>query len=59
VDTGAQRFVTTDCGCLMNIDGYAEKNQKPVRGEHILSFLWSRTRGDGNRGEDKKGGQQS
>ncbi len=43
----------------MNIDGYAEKNQKPVRGEHILSFLWSRTRGDGNRGEDKKGGQQS
>ncbi|MDX1757910.1 MAG: (Fe-S)-binding protein [Marinobacter sp.] len=43
-DTGAQAFVTTDCGCLMNIDGYAEKAQQAVRGQHLLSFLWARTR---------------
>ncbi|HBC37169.1 MAG TPA: oxidoreductase, partial [Marinobacter adhaerens] len=47
VDTGTRQFVTTDCGCLMNIAGYAEKNQKPVEGQHILSFLWSRTQGKG------------
>ncbi|MCW8977823.1 MAG: (Fe-S)-binding protein [Marinobacter sp.] len=47
VDTGTSQFVTTDCGCLMNIAGYAEKNQKPVEGQHILSFLWSRTQGKG------------
>ncbi|MCM0613061.1 (Fe-S)-binding protein [Marinobacter sediminum] len=43
VDTGAKDFVTTDCGCLMNIAGYAEKNRKPLEGQHILSFLWERT----------------
>lgn len=48
-DTGAQQFVTTDCGCLMNIAGYAEKQASPLEGEHILSFLWDRTSG-GNGG---------
>lgn len=38
----AQRFITTDCGCLMNIDGHAEKTQSTVRGQHILSFLKER-----------------
>lgn len=40
--TGSRTFVTTDCGCLMNITGYAEKQRLPLRGEHILSFLWRR-----------------
>ncbi|WP_114417118.1 (Fe-S)-binding protein [Marinospirillum perlucidum] len=39
---GAEEFVTTDCGCLMNIAGYSEKQQLPLKGEHILSFLWKR-----------------
>jgi L-lactate dehydrogenase complex protein LldE len=43
VESGARNFVTTDCGCLMNIDGYAEKNRQPMKGQHILSFLWQRT----------------
>jgi len=50
VDAGTKEFVTTDCGCLMNIAGYAEKNGKPLQGQHILSFLWERTSGT-------KGGQ--
>lgn len=45
VDSSADRFVSTDCGCLMNIDGFADKQQLPVRGQHIVSFLWQRSRG--------------
>ncbi len=44
-DTGVREFVTTDCGCLMNIAGYAEKALQPLTGKHILSFLWERTQG--------------
>ena len=39
---GAAHFVTTDCGCLMNMAGFAEKQAHPLSGEHILSFLWRR-----------------
>lgn len=53
VDTGARAFVTTDCGCLMNIDGHAEKEQQPLRGQHILSFLWQRTQG-GQGGQNRE-----
>lgn len=48
VETGAREFVTTDCGCLMNIDGFAGKNHKPIKGQHILSFLWQRTHTSSN-----------
>lgn len=44
---GAEHFVTTDCGCLMNIAGYAEKQKLPMQGQHILSFLWERLQADG------------
>lgn len=42
----APHFVTTDCGCLMNIQGHAEKSRLKLQGEHILSFLWRRTQND-------------
>lgn len=45
-DTGARAFVTTDCGCLMNIAGYAEQQDQALSGQHILSFLWQRTGND-------------
>ncbi len=45
-DTGATRFVTTDCGCLMNINGHAEHARKDLRGQHIASFLWQRVSGE-------------
>lgn len=41
--TGAKRFVTSDCGCLMNISGRLEHQGKGIRGEHIASYLWRRT----------------
>ena len=40
---GAEHFVTSDCGCLMNIAGRFEHQKRPVRGEHIASYLWRRT----------------
>ncbi|WP_104203202.1 (Fe-S)-binding protein [Billgrantia saliphila] len=41
--TGATRFVTSDCGCLMNIAGRFEHQKRGVEGEHIASYLWRRT----------------
>lgn len=41
--TGARRFITSDCGCMMNIEGRFEQQGKAVKGEHIASYLWRRT----------------
>jgi L-lactate dehydrogenase complex protein LldE len=41
--TGATHFVTSDCGCLMNIAGRFAHQKKAVTGEHIASYLWRRT----------------
>jgi L-lactate dehydrogenase complex protein LldE len=53
-ESGAQRVVSADCGCLFNILGRAEKidqtagtAQPSLPGEHIASFLWRRTSGGG------------
>ncbi|MCK6392038.1 MAG: (Fe-S)-binding protein, partial [Azonexus sp.] len=50
--TGAQRVVSADCGCLMNILGHAAwkdaqegRAQPSLPGEHIASFLLRRTGG--------------
>jgi L-lactate dehydrogenase complex protein LldE len=52
-ESGAERVVTADCGCLFNIAGRAEhidrgagRNEPSLPGEHIASFLWRRTKGD-------------
>ena len=49
-DTGAQRVVSADCGCLLNITGRAAKqdellgiHEPSLPGEHLASFLWNRT----------------
>ena len=49
-DTGAQRVVSADCGCLLNITGRAAKqdellgiSEPSLPGEHLASFLWRRT----------------
>ncbi|MDX1801888.1 MAG: (Fe-S)-binding protein [Marinobacter sp.] len=49
-DAGAPAFVTTDCGCLMNIAGFAEKEARPLSGEHIVSFLWKRVSASSGKG---------
>ena len=49
-DTGCERVVSADCGCLFNITGRAAKQDEVAHrstpslpGEHLASFLWRRT----------------
>ena len=44
--TGAARVISQDCGCLMNIGGALEKQQRQLAPRHIAEFLWERTGGD-------------
>lgn len=51
-ESGAERVVSADCGCLFNILGRAAKLDEiavspapTLVGEHIASFLWRRTGG--------------
>jgi L-lactate dehydrogenase complex protein LldE len=45
INAGVDQVITADCGCLMNIQGALEKQQQPLRGQHLASFLWQRTGG--------------
>ena len=42
--TDAQRLVSQDCGCLMNIGGVMEKQDQVMPGRHIAELLWERTK---------------
>lgn len=41
--TGAERVITGDGGCLLNITGAMEKEVMPIAGQHLAQFLWERT----------------
>ena len=41
--TGAQRVISQDCGCLMNIGGAFEKQGAGPITQHVAEFLWERT----------------
>lgn len=43
--TGADKLVSADCGCLLNINGTLEKRGAPLRGQHIATFLRDRLEG--------------
>lgn len=40
--SGAQRVISQDCGCLMNIGGALEKRDSAMRSQHIAEFLLER-----------------
>jgi len=42
-DTGAERIVSQDCGCLMNIGGAIARQGDGPDTQHIAEFLWERT----------------
>lgn len=46
-ETGAQSFLSADCGCLLNLEHTLQKRGERLRGEHLASFLWRRTNGEG------------
>lgn len=41
-NSGCQRLVSADCGCLLNLNGVLGKERSPMLGEHLASFLRSR-----------------
>ncbi len=41
--TGATVLLSTDGGCLLNVNGTLEAKQSPLRVQHIAEFLWERT----------------
>lgn len=41
LETGAEYIITTDSSCLMNINGYAEKQGLPIKGIHLADVLAS------------------
>jgi L-lactate dehydrogenase complex protein LldE len=41
--TGANRVISQDCGCLMNIGGAFEKQGDGPQTQHVAEFLWERT----------------
>ncbi|MDP1830680.1 MAG: (Fe-S)-binding protein [Geothrix sp.] len=43
--TGASIVLSTDGGCLLNVQGTLEAKHRPLRVQHIAEFLWERTRG--------------
>lgn len=45
VQTGAQRVIAADCGCLMHIRGAMDKCGLGIKTQHIAEFLWERTNG--------------
>jgi L-lactate dehydrogenase complex protein LldE len=42
--TGATVLLSTDGGCLLNVNGTLEVKHSPLRVQHIAEFLWERTR---------------
>ncbi len=42
--TGASIVLSTDGGCLLNVNGTLEAKNSPLRVQHIAEFLWERTR---------------
>ena len=41
--TGAERLLAGDCGCLMNIGGAIDYQNVPVQSQHLAEFIWERT----------------
>ena len=45
-NTGVDRLISQECGCLMNIGGAMAKQGDAIPHQHIAEFLWERTGGN-------------
>ena len=41
LETGAEMIISTDLSCLMHINGYAKRANKPIKTMHIADVLAS------------------
>jgi L-lactate dehydrogenase complex protein LldE len=44
--TGAERLLTGDWGCLMNIGGAMQYADTSIHGQHLAEFIWERINGE-------------
>jgi L-lactate dehydrogenase complex protein LldE len=42
LQTGSARFISGDCGCLMNISGAMQHANIQIDGQHLAEFIWER-----------------
>jgi len=45
-ETGAETFISADCGCLLNINHTLQKRRDALQGKHLASFLLERIDGE-------------
>ncbi|HPT70270.1 MAG TPA: (Fe-S)-binding protein, partial [Syntrophomonas sp.] len=45
LQTGAQRLIVSDPGCLLNISGYLHRHHPQLKAQHIVSFLAENMKG--------------
>jgi L-lactate dehydrogenase complex protein LldE len=58
--TGCQRLVSGDCGCLMNISGTLDRQERALPVQHLASLLYTRLNGgDGLQVSQQLGQQRS
>jgi L-lactate dehydrogenase complex protein LldE len=48
LQTGADRLIVSDPGCLLNIGGYLHRHYPHLKAQHIVSFLAENLAGGGN-----------
>lgn len=46
-ETGAEAFLSADCGCMLNLNHTLQKRGDPFQGRHLASFLRERLAADG------------
>jgi L-lactate dehydrogenase complex protein LldE len=44
-NSGAEAFVSADCGCMLNLNHTLQKQGDVFAGQHLATFLWERTDG--------------
>jgi len=45
-ESGAETFLSADCGCMLNINHTLQKRKDPFQGKHLATFLLERTEGE-------------
>lgn len=51
--SGADCFLSADCGCLLNLNHTLQKRGDAWQGEHLATFLWRRTGSTAERGDEE------
>ena len=46
-ETGAVSFLSADCGCMLSLNHTLQKRGDGFQGQHLATFLWQRTGGEG------------